>query len=506
MRRATIAAGRRALAAEATASSSSEPSFASRASAAADVTFGRPSRDGFRPSRLTRRRLAASSRRAPPSLRAKATGTEADGARAAAADATTPRRAGARSPSSASPARRRARPSASPLLWRRTTTTSRTRARAPPRKPLPERRAPPPPGARPKSSAKRPSDVPKAGRDDRTRGGIDPGQRPHPNRRRGKRFVPLRPPRDRDPHPRPPRAWSTPWEPPSLSSRACSASHPPASRRSSRTSARPPRASRSLSRRMSSSSSPPSWAATSTSSASPPTPKPPRTIPAPRGGRGHGPRRPRQDHPVGRASIHVRGGGRSWRHHPTPRSLRRSCSGGGVAHFLLDTPGHAAFSAMRKRGASVTDVAVLVCAADDGVMPQTREAAAHIMAATKYVVALTKCDVEGADPARVREELIAMGVPLEQAGGGTYRRWKCPRTREWAWRTSRWRSFSRRSRCRCRRRGSATLGTVLEARLDKARNGRHRSFTPRKSQRGRSGRRGTARSRAASGGIGGRGT
>ena len=100
-----------------------------------------PSRDGFRPSRLTRRRLAASSRRAPPSLRAKATGTEADGARAAAADATTPRRAGARSPSSASPARRRARPSASPLLWRRTTTTSRTRARAPPRKPLPERRA-----------------------------------------------------------------------------------------------------------------------------------------------------------------------------------------------------------------------------------------------------------------------------------------------------------------------------------------------------------------------------
>ena len=91
--------------------------------------------------------------------------------------------------------------------------------------------------------------------------------------------------------------------------------------------------------------------------------------------------------------------------------------GGGELTFL-DTPGHAAFGAMRKRGAAVTDVAVLVCAADDGVMPQTREAAAHIIASgCRYVVALTKCDVEGADPDRVRNELIAAGIPLESSGG-----------------------------------------------------------------------------------------
>ena len=92
------------------------------------------------------------------------------------------------------------------------------------------------------------------------------------------------------------------------------------------------------------------------------------------------------------------------------------CNGGELT--FLDTPGHAAFSAMRQRGARCTDVAVLVCAADDGVMPQTREAAAHIQAANcRYVVAITKCDAPGADPERVRTQLISAGIPLEQSGG-----------------------------------------------------------------------------------------
>jgi translation initiation factor IF-2 len=94
-------------------------------------------------------------------------------------------------------------------------------------------------------------------------------------------------------------------------------------------------------------------------------------------------------------------------------------SGAPSSLTFLDTPGHAAFSAMRKRGASVTDVAVLVCAADDGVMPQTLEAAAHIRAANcAFVVALTKCDAPGADPARVRDQLVASGIRLDSVPGG----------------------------------------------------------------------------------------
>ena len=85
---------------------------------------------------------------------------------------------------------------------------------------------------------------------------------------------------------------------------------------------------------------------------------------------------------------------------------------------FIDTPGHAAFTDMRARGANVTDIVILIVAADDGVMPQTQEAISHAKSAkVPIIVAINKCDKPDSNPQKIKEQLLSEDLIVEELSG-----------------------------------------------------------------------------------------
>jgi translation initiation factor IF-2 len=137
---------------------------------------------------------------------------------------------------------------------------------------------------------------------------------------------------------------------------------------------------------------------------------------------------------------------------------------------FLDTPGHEAFTAMRARGAKVTDIAVIVVAADDGVMPQTTEAIDHAKAArVPILIAVNKVDKENADPNRVRGELASQGLTPEDWGGETVFADVSAKTREGLDNLVEMILLVAEVEDLKANRSAAASGTVVESRLDPGR-------------------------------------